>query len=276
VGVAERATQAAFAYARDRRQGKAPGSQFGQSPIIEHPDVRRMLLEMRTKTAAARMLCMATASALDESLRAPDERGRRLALARASLLTPLAKSYATDIAVEVASTGVQVHGGMGFIEETGAAQFYRDARILPIYEGTNGIQGIDLVTRKLQLENGETLARELQECEARMARAGELAGGSSCASVMDRAVKILRESTLKLTSGDSATALAAANPYQRALAATLAAGYLLQAAHDFQSAPEGEQSVTQAKFFIATDVASAAAHCEAALACAVEIAGTAL
>ncbi len=114
-----------------------------------HPDVKRMLLQMRSMTAAARSICYATAVALDVSVRAKDAKVRADAAARGALLTPIAKAFSTDIGNEVAYLGVQIHGGMGFIEETGAAQHYRDARITSIYEGTNGIQSIDLVTRKL-------------------------------------------------------------------------------------------------------------------------------
>jgi acyl-CoA dehydrogenase len=268
VGVAERATQAAFAYARERRQGKATATSEDQSPIIEHPDVKRMLLDMRTKTAAARMLCMATASAIDESLRATDATQKRKALARASLLTPLAKSYSTDIAVEVASTGVQVHGGMGFVEDTGAAQYYRDARILPIYEGTNGIQAIDLVMRKLSLENGETLALELKHCEDRIARSETKFGPLLFRNVMIGSLATLRTCTHTFTSAEPMMALAAAYPFQRALAVTLAAGYQLDTVGKAVSDLEQQQTMTDTNFYIATEVAQAAARCETAFDCA--------
>ncbi|MDX2288984.1 MAG: acyl-CoA dehydrogenase family protein [Hyphomicrobiaceae bacterium] len=167
VAVADRATQHATRYAMERRQGRPPGDRAASGPvaILAHADVRRMLLEMRAKTAAARMLCCATAAALDAARAAPDPAMAERAANRAALLTPVAKAFATDIACEVASLGVQVHGGMGFIEEMGAAQFYRDARILPIYEGTNGIQAIDLVTRKLPLAGGETMRNYLDDLE---------------------------------------------------------------------------------------------------------------
>jgi acyl-CoA dehydrogenase len=148
VGIAERAYQQALDYARTRQQGKAGGSPE-PGPIILHPDIRRTLLLMRSKTMAARCICYATAAALDQAGRAEDERERALGGELASLLTPIAKAYSTDIGCEVAHLGLQVHGGMGFVEETGAAQHLRDSRIAPIYEGTNGIQAIDLVARKL-------------------------------------------------------------------------------------------------------------------------------
>jgi hypothetical protein len=158
VAIAERAYQHALAYARERRQGRAPGaSGTGMSPIVEHPDVRRMLLTMLAQTRAARAICYLTAEALDRADREPDPARRKEAAERAALLTPVAKAYSTDIGSEVASLGVQIHGGMGYVEETGAAQYLRDARIAAIYEGTNGIQAIDLVTRKLPLSGGETV-----------------------------------------------------------------------------------------------------------------------
>jgi hypothetical protein len=133
------------------------------SPIAAHPDVKRMLMTMRSFTQAARTICYLTALAIDRAERASTEAERRDAHARASLLTPVAKAFSSDVGVEVASLGVQVHGGMGYIEETGAAQLLRDARIAPIYEGTNGIQAIDLVTRKLPLAGGAVVEAFLGE-----------------------------------------------------------------------------------------------------------------
>src|SRR6201987_2876222 len=158
VGIADRAFQQALTYARERKQGRAVGKKGdGLDPIIAHPDVKRMLMQMKSMTAAARSICYATAVALDVSVRAKDAKVRTDAAARGALLTPIAKAFSTDIGNEVAYLGVQVHGGMGFIEETGAAQHYRDARITSIYEGTNGIQSIDLVTRKLAANGGASV-----------------------------------------------------------------------------------------------------------------------
>ena len=138
-----------YAYANERKQGRAGAN--GSAPIIAHADVRRMLLTMRALTRAARAICYATGGR-DRPRAARQGRGGAQGRdQRASLLTPVAKAFSTDIGIEVASLGVQVHGGMGYIEETGAAQHYRDARIAQIYEGTNGIQAIDLVTRKLPM-----------------------------------------------------------------------------------------------------------------------------
>jgi acyl-CoA dehydrogenase len=164
VGIAECATQKALAYARDRRQGRIAGTGPTQSAaIIAHPDVRRMLLTMRALTQAARAICYATALAIDRSERERDEAKRVAAHAQASLLTPVAKAFSTDIANDVTSLGIQVHGGMGYIEETGAAQLFRDARIAAIYEGTNGIQAVDLVTRKLPLGDGAVVKSHLED-----------------------------------------------------------------------------------------------------------------
>ena len=246
VALAARAMQAAFAFARERRQGRAPGSD-AQSPIILHPDVKRMLIDMRAKTAAARMLCMATASAIDASAR-----GDEVARARAALLTPLAKAYSTDIAVEVASTAVQVHGGMGFVEETGVAQYYRDARILTIYEGTNGIQAIDLVTRKLGLENGQTLGDCLARC-----------GGS----VAVEYVEAVRGMAAKLYAAPgSAASLAAATPFARALAALVAAGLLVEASVMAQGSELQDEAEADARYFTAVELTSAIAAAQAAMA----------
>jgi 3-(methylsulfanyl)propanoyl-CoA dehydrogenase len=158
VSVAERSTQAAIAYARQRIQGSREGR---PAAIVDHPDVRRMLLRMKALTQAARALAYYTAGLTDRATL-----GDPAARARADLLTPLVKAYGTDVGVEVASLGVQVHGGMGYVEETGAAQHYRDARISPIYEGTNGIQAADLVGRKLGLDGGGVLARLLADIRA--------------------------------------------------------------------------------------------------------------
>jgi len=149
VAIAERAFQHALSYAHERVQGSALTDKSKRIAIIEHPDVRRMLLSMRSQTSAARMLSYEAAKMMDKA-----HAGDEAAKSRAALLTPVVKAWCTDIALDVTSLGVQVHGGMGFIEETGAAQHYRDARILPIYEGTNGIQALDLSLRKVVADKG--------------------------------------------------------------------------------------------------------------------------
>ena len=158
VQVAEAATQAAVAYARDRVQGARDGK---AAAIVEHADVRRMLLRMKAQTMAARALVYYACGQVDRATLG-DARGRE----RLEILTPLAKAHATDLGNEVASLGIQVHGGMGYVEETGAAQFFRDARITPIYEGTNGIQAADLVGRKLALSNGGAFADLIADMRA--------------------------------------------------------------------------------------------------------------
>ena len=162
VAIAERAYQQALAFAQERTQGRGawgPG-------IFGHPDVRRMLTLMKAKIEAARAICITTGVLADLGRLAADPAERAVAKARQELLTPIAKAWSTDVGVEVASLGVQVHGGMGFIEETGAAQHYRDARIAPIYEGTNGVQAIDLAGRKLSMQDGaimDALCAEMSE-----------------------------------------------------------------------------------------------------------------
>ena len=150
VAIGDRAYQQALSYARERRQGRAAKGE-GMSPIIEHADVQRMLMTMKASVHAARGICHLTGAALDLANHAPTEAERTAAANRAALLTPIAKAFSTDIGDEATSIGVQVHGGMGFIEETGAAQHMRDSRIAAIYEGANGIHGVDLVQRKLPL-----------------------------------------------------------------------------------------------------------------------------
>ena len=235
VAIAERATQQALAYARERKQGRADRAQSGSSPIIAHPDVKRMLLTMRALTRAARALCYATAVALDRAQRSPDEAARQAAHERASLLTPVAKAFSTDIGTEVASLGVQVHGGMGYVEETGAAQHYRDARITPIYEGTNGIQAIDLVTRKLPLAGGATVRAHIGEIRRTVAAVdatNDPALGWTGVRLRD-AVDSLERATNWLLGGqhnDLDPALAGATPYLRLFALATGGALLAQEA----------------------------------------------
>jgi 3-(methylthio)propanoyl-CoA dehydrogenase len=171
VQIGERATQAALAYARDRVQSaRANGSSPAPVAIIEHPDVRRMLMRMKALTQAARALVYYAASQVDRA-----HLGLEGAKVRLDILTPLAKSYGTDAGCEIATLGVQVHGGMGFVEETGAAQHYRDIRIAPIYEGTNGIQAADLVGRKLTGDGGAGLGSLIADMRAEAQDGGLIA-----------------------------------------------------------------------------------------------------
>jgi alkylation response protein AidB-like acyl-CoA dehydrogenase len=157
VGIAERAYQQALAYSLERKQGRSAWTGTLPSRLFDHPDVRRTLMLMKAKIEAARGICLSTAVAADLARLSVNPVDRDDAKFREDLLTPIAKAWSTDMAVEVTSMGLQVHGGMGFIEETGAAQFYRDARITPIYEGSNGIQAIDLMGRKLALGKGKAV-----------------------------------------------------------------------------------------------------------------------
>jgi 3-(methylthio)propanoyl-CoA dehydrogenase len=165
--IAERAFQQALAYAQERRQGRPPGGEpTDQVPIIEHADVRRMLLTMKASIEACRAVCYANAHAMDLALHHPDDSVREHQQKLADLLTPLSKAWSTDLGVELTSLAVQVFGGMGYIEESGVAQHYRDARIAPIYEGTNGIQALDLVGRKLPYDGGAFVKGVLEQMAA--------------------------------------------------------------------------------------------------------------
>jgi acyl-CoA dehydrogenase len=245
VAIAERATQQAFAYARERKQmGRA---------IIDYPDVKRMLLSMRSLTGAARAICYTTAVALDRSHRGKTDAERKAAHERASLLTPVAKAFSTDIGTEVASLGVQVHGGMGFIEETGAAQHYRDARIASIYEGTNGIQAIDLVTRKIPLEDGKTVATYLNALRGTVKAVRESnapAFGETAARLGDAVDSLERATQWLLAQKSSDAALAGATPYLR-MFGNAAGGCMLadQALAALRETGEGAGRTALARFF---------------------------
>jgi acyl-CoA dehydrogenase len=242
VAIAEAATQQAIAYARERRQGRPhPGGLPGaipapdvraagetaaltQVPIIAHVDVRRMLLTMRSLTRAARAICFTTAVALDRSRLARDAAARKAAHERAALLTPVAKAFSTDIGAEVASLGIQVHGGTGFIEETGAAQHYRDARIAQIYEGTNGIQAIDLVTRKVPLNGGAVVGSyiaELRRTVDAVRAANDPAFGATGERLAEATDSLAQATAWILTAlaGKPDAALAGATTYLRLFAA---------------------------------------------------------
>ncbi|MBW3096958.1 acyl-CoA dehydrogenase [Pseudohoeflea coraliihabitans] len=236
VSAAEAAYQKALEYARERTQGRAPGHKGeGMSPIIEHPDVQRMLLTMKALTGAARAICYACAHAIDMSHASEGEAAGTWS-ERAGILTPIAKAFSTDIGVEVASLGVQCHGGMGFIEETGAARYFRDSRIAPIYEGTNGIQAIDLVTRKLPLSDGGAVAALIAEYrdDAEAVRASNRDGLEGVAERLDAALDNLEATTGWLTEalqeGRKAEALAGATPYLRLFGLVAGGAYLARGA----------------------------------------------
>ena len=220
VSVAEAAFQQALAYAMERKQGKTP---LGAGAIIDHADVRRMLGQMKAEVFAARSIALACAVAIDMG-RATGDAGWQ---ARAALLTPIAKAYGTDIGNEVAQLGVQVHGGMGFIEETGAAQFARDVRVTSIYEGTNGIQAMDLVGRKM-MDGGEAAFRLIDEIEAGAEAARAIF--PDMATPLWNAAEALREATEALVAMAGHDRNAGAVPYLRAFARVLGGHFHLKAA----------------------------------------------
>jgi len=252
LAIAERALQQAVAFAKERRQGRAPGSKGGDSSrIVEHADVRRMLMTMKAETEAMRALCYLNAEALDLAKRHPDAEARAAAHGRVELLTPVVKGWCTDLGCEIASLGVQVHGGMGFIEETGAAQHMRDARIAPIYEGTNGIQAMDLVGRKLANQGGAPLKALLQEMRATEAT---LASGlAPLRAPLEAGIDALEQASAWLTgpaAADPNATGAAASPYLK-LFGTVTGGWLMarsaQAAAKLLAAGNGNAPYLQAK-----------------------------
>ncbi|MBC8128726.1 MAG: acyl-CoA dehydrogenase [Rhizobiaceae bacterium] len=238
VGVAEAAFQHALAYAKERRQGRATGSvDTGMSPIVEHQDVARMLLTMKALTGASRAITYACGHAIDMShAHDGDADASRRWTERANLLTPIAKAFPTDVGVEVASIGIQVHGGMGFVEETGAARLLRDSRIAPIYEGTNGIQAIDLVARKLPLSGGAAIAAYLDELSETVeaVRGSNQPGFGRTGEALFAAVQDFRETTefllRALGEKDMDTALSGATPYLRLAGLAAGAVYLAKGA----------------------------------------------
>jgi len=234
IGVAEGAYQHALAYAQDRKQGKTGGT----GAIIEHADVRRMLAEMKADTFAARAIALMNAAAIDMATATDDTAWK----ARAALLTPISKAFGTDTGIAVADTGVQVHGGMGFIEETGAAQYSRDVRVTAIYEGTNGIQAMDLVARKM-MDGGEAAFAMLDEIEAAIEAAKS--GHPDLAALVWDAVASLREATEWLVEQDMANRFAGATSYLKAFARVLG-GH----AHLTAAASGDEARARLARFYI--------------------------
>jgi alkylation response protein AidB-like acyl-CoA dehydrogenase len=234
VAIGERAYQQALEFARERKQGRA-GPAPGMSAIVEHPDVRRMLLTMKAGVQAARGICHLTGAAIDLSRHAADKAARDAAAERAALLTPVAKAWSTDVGDEAATLGIQVHGGMGYIEETGAAQFLRDARIASIYEGTNGIQAIDLVTRKVPLSGGAAVKREIAWVRA-VAKDVLDKGGSGFGATDARleeaakALEIASDHILLTLPRKPDAVLAGAYPYLKLFGLTLGGACLAKAA----------------------------------------------
>ncbi len=239
IGIAEAAYQHALAYALDRKQGKTSRPD-GTGTIVDHADVRRMLMTMKAETFAARAIALCCAKAIDMT----NATGQAEWKARAAFLTPIAKAFGTDTGMAVAEMGVQVHGGMGFIEETGAAQYSRDVRVTAIYEGTNGIQAMDLVARKM-MDGGEAANRLLDEIEADAEAARETF--PNMADALWQASETLREATDWLTEQSNMdTRFAGAVPYLRAFARVLGAHLHLKAA----LADKGGAREKLARFYI--------------------------
>ena len=233
VAIGERAFQAALLYANERVQGKVPGG-ADKDPIIGHPDVRRMLIDMKARLMSSRAINMATAMAGDLALCTDDKAEAKALHAREALLTPVAKAYCTDIGVDVSSIGVQIHGGMGFVEETGAAQHYRDSRIAPIYEGTNGIQAMDLIGRKLRRDGGEamrSLIADLKAVEGLCAGAEAKGADFSAAKrALALGLETLTTATDIILNSDDMDALSAATPFLKLVGDVVSGAYIIKAA----------------------------------------------
>ena len=237
LSIAERAYQQSLTFSQERLQGRAPGAAPGTaSPIIEHPDVRRMLMTQRAWIDAMRVLIYHNASALDMATAARaagDTDGAGSWQERADLLIPLSKSLCTDVGCELTSLALQIHGGMGYVEETGAAQHFRDARIAPIYEGTNGIQAADLVGRKLGMRSGRVVTDLLDEFARRAGQLAVVDGLERFGGRLDEAVEVTRTATAHLLAragADPRSLLAASAPYLRMLGTTVCAGLLAKSA----------------------------------------------
>lgn len=243
LAVADRAYQQALEYALERRQGRRPETPKGESSlIIEHPDVRRMLMTMKAYVEAMRCLVYLNAKAIDIAHHHPDESEREQGRELTDLLTPLSKGWCTDLGNELTSLGIQVHGGMGFVEETGAAQHYRDIRIAGIYEGTNGIQAIDLVGRKLNMRNGDVVFELLTQIDETVTKLNEKGLEEIGLPLKEANESLKTASTWLLESGaaNGDAVLAGATPYLRMFGTTIG-GWLMA-----NSALSAQQLLTEA------------------------------
>lgn len=258
LSVSDRAFQQSLRYAQEREQGTAIGAEKGtSSPIIEHPDVRRMLMTQRAWIDAMRVLIYTNAGALDRADAATDPDEQRTWRELADLLIPLSKALCTDVSNEMTSLALQIHGGMGYVEETGVAQHYRDARITAIYEGTNGIQAADLVGRKLAMRSGGVITDLLDEFDERVTELAAIEGLSTFADRLAEAVATSREATaylLETGGSDPRSLLAASVPYLRLLGTTVCAGLLAKSAIAASNGADFDAEflaakVTSAKFF---------------------------
>jgi len=252
----ERAYQQSLEYSIVRKQGRAPGAPAGESsPIVQHPDVKRMLVTMKSTIEALRRIIYWNAACLDIAAHHPDAAEREKAADIAALLTPISKGWGTDMSVDLTGMAVQIHGGMGFIEETGVAQHYRDARITTIYEGTNGIQAMDLVGRKLGMKGGAvvlSLFDDMDVMEAKIVKHPELAAS---AAELKKAIAAVRETTqwFFANATNQTAVLSGATPYLRQLS-TLVGGYVMAksahvAVHSDMPEHEKEAKVNTARFF---------------------------
>ena len=254
VGIAEMAYQHALAYALDRRQGRSIWTGEANAPIFDHPDVRRTLSVMKARIEAARAICLSTGVAADMARHAATKEDRRWWKGREDLFTPIAKAWSTDMGVDIASQGVQIHGGMGFVEETGAAQYYRDARIAPIYEGTNGIQAMDLVGRKLSQDGGASAKAVITEMKVTLAEIARLYSGKPVERFAT-AIAAVEDATLWLLDAKADPArgsdvLSAAAPYLN-LMGDVIGGWMLAkgalAARARLDAPDGDPAWLEGK-----------------------------
>jgi alkylation response protein AidB-like acyl-CoA dehydrogenase len=260
LAISERAYQQALSFAHERLQGRPIGADSKESvAIVEHPDVRRMLLTMKAYTEATRCLVYITAQEADYSLHPDSEERRQVANNRLAVLTPIVKAWCTDIGVEMASLGIQVHGGMGYVEETGAAQYLRDARIAPIYEGTNGIQAMDLVLRKLPLDNGSVVARFITEMADVLDEMNDHQDLSVFRNELTTAIQGLVDTSTwlgeRLAGGELDEALAGATPYLNQFGTVIGGWLMAKSAVAAKASPREhdsdflENKVVTARFY---------------------------
>ncbi len=263
LALAERAYQQALAYSLERQQGTAIGAERGtSSPIVDHADVRRMLMTQRSWIDAMRCLIYSNAAALDRAATGDDDAEREASRELAELYIPLSKGLCTDVGIELTSLAVQIHGGMGYVEETGVAQHFRDARIAPIYEGTNGIQAADLVGRKLPMRAGGVVLDHLEEIDQSASRLRSTEGFETFADNLESAVAATKRASEWLLANGAVNpnhALAGSSPYLRMLGTTVCGGLMarfgLAAADALTGADDGpdrdflESKVVSARFF---------------------------
>lgn len=260
LALSERAYQHALAYAHDRVQGRPIGAATKESvAIVEHPDVRRMLLTMKANTEAMRCLLYVTARSGDFMLHAETEEVRDTESKRLALLTPIVKAWMTDLGVEMTSLGIQVHGGMGYVEETGAAQYFRDARIAPIYEGTNGIQAIDLVLRKLPVDDGAVVEALITEMTGVLDDMSDYDDLAEFRDQLTTAIQGLADTSAwlgnRLAAGEIDDALAGATPYLTQFGTVLGGWLMALSAVAAKQEPAEftqkflDQKVTTARFY---------------------------